>query len=237
MDGVKNAISKKSEEIVIWGASGHAMVVADILRLMGGYEILGFIDNENHLSHHTNFCGAPIIGGEEQLDVLLEKGVKNMTLGFGDCASRLLISAHVRQKGFTLVSAIHPRSIVANDVQIGAGTVVAAGAVVNPCSTIGENVIINTCASIDHECMIEDGCHISPGVHMAGNVIVGRGSWIGIGATVKDQVRIGAGSIIGAGAVVLSDIPENTLAYGVPARIVNTLSHSSAERTSKHFYS
>jgi acetyltransferase EpsM len=129
----------------------------------------------------------------------------------------------VRELGFYLATAIHPRAIVAADVSIGAGTVIVAGSVVNPGAHIGENVIINTCASIDHECIIEDGVHICPGVRLGARVRVGRAAWIGIGATIKDRVHIGPGSLIGVGAVVLSDIPGGVVAYGVPARIVREM--------------
>ena len=64
-------------------------------------------------------------------------------------------------------------------------------------------MIINTSASVDHECMIEDGVHICPGAHLAGKVSVGRGSWVGIGSSVVERVKIGTGAMIGAGAAVV----------------------------------
>jgi acetyltransferase EpsM len=91
--------------------------------------------------------------------------------------------------------------------------------IVNPAATIGENVILNTAASVDHDCVVADGAHIAPGVHLGGGVHIGRGAWVGIGATVRDHVTIGDECVIGAGAVVLQDIPARVVAYGVPARI------------------
>ena len=90
----------------------------------------------------------------------------------------------------------------------------------DPATRIGENVIVNTSASVDHECLIEDGAHIGPGVHLGGRVRVGRAAWIGIGATVIDRSSIGAEAVIGAGAVVVADIPGGVLAYGIPARVI-----------------
>ena len=95
--------------------------------------------------------------------------------------------------------------------------------VINPRARIGENVIVNTAASIDHDCVIEDGAHLCPGTHLAGGVNIGRGAWIGIGAVVSDHLQIGANSIIGAGAVVTHDIPNNVVAYGVPAKVIRKI--------------
>src|SRR5262249_8650087 len=118
-------------KLVIWGASGHAMVVADIVRLKGEHEIVGFLDSVNPERRGTFFCGATVLGGQEQLDVLLQQGIRHLILAFGNCAARLKWADVVRPKGFQMVTAVHPGSIIARDVSIGPGTVVAAGAVIN----------------------------------------------------------------------------------------------------------
>jgi UDP-N-acetylbacillosamine N-acetyltransferase len=210
-------------KLVIWGASGHALVVADAVRARGEYEVVGFIDDLSPERAGSRFCGATILGGREQLDMLAREGVNNLIFGFGNCHARLELAEPAREKGFQLAVVVHPHAVVASGVSLGQGSFVAAGAVVNPAARVGENVIINTGASVDHECVIEDGAHICPGVHLAGRVSVGRAVWVGIGATVSDGVRIGAGSFVGAGAVVLKDIPEGVLAYGVPARVIRKM--------------
>jgi acetyltransferase-like isoleucine patch superfamily enzyme len=54
-------------------------------------------------------------------------------------------------------------------------------------------------------------------------IVIGDGAWIGAGAAILDGVRIGAGAVIGANAVVTQDVPEHTLAVGIPARVVRDL--------------
>lgn len=212
------------DKIVIWGASGHAMVVVDIVRLRSEYQIVGFLDNINTQRRLTEFCGYPILGGEEQLDKIREQGVSHLILGFGNCDARLKLAELVKIKGFKLASAIHPSSIIASGVSIGSGTVVAAGAVINSKCLIGENVIINTSSSVDHECIIGDGAHICPGVHLGGKVSVGRAAWVGIGTCVIDHISIGMSSFIGAGSVVVKDIPDNVVVYGNPAKLKRQVS-------------
>lgn len=212
------------KKIVIWGASGHALVVVDILRLNAEFEIVGFIDDVNPDSVGSNFCGLPILGGREQLSILPAQGADQILLAFGNCSARLHLAALARTHGFTLATALHPAATIARDVTIGAGSVVAAGAVINPGCRIGENVIVNTCASVDHQSVVSDGSHICPGVRLAGRVSIGKAAWVGIGSTVIDGVHVGDGAFVGAGSVVVKDIPDQMLAYGVPAKIIKRIS-------------
>ncbi|OGT99688.1 MAG: sugar acetyltransferase [Geobacteraceae bacterium GWC2_48_7] len=206
------------KKILIWGASGHALVVADILKLRGEYEIVGFMDDVGE-GTADEFNGLPVFHGREKLIELYRESVHYVIIAFGQCAARLKAADFARSQGFKLATAVHPMAIIADDVTIGEGTVIAAGAVVNPAARIGANVIINTSASVDHEVVIADGAHICPGVRLAGRVFVGEGAWVGIGSSVVDRVKIGNGAFIGAGSVVVDDIPSDSLAYGVPAKV------------------
>jgi acetyltransferase EpsM len=203
-------------KVLIWGASGHARVVADIVRLNKQYELAGFVDNT--ASAPDRFLNHTVYHDLEDLRTVRNLSAASLIVGVGDCRARMRLAGAAKERGFTLISAIHPRAVVSSDASIGEGTVVAAGAVVNPGCSIGANVIINTGATVDHDCRIADGVHVSPGVHLGGWVTVGRATWLGIGAIVKDRMAIGEGAIIGAGSVVLSDIPERVVAWGVPAR-------------------
>ena len=212
--------------LVIWGASGHAKVVADVIRLQGEYEIVGFLDDVYIERHNQKFFQSTILGGREQLDFLQHKGVKNIIFGFGDPFARLKLSHFVQEKGFTLATAIHPHAIVADSVVVNAGTVIVAGAVINPGTIIDENVIVNTLASVDHDCVIGEGTNIGPGVHIGGNVRLGKATQVGIGATIINNIRVGSFSVIGAGSVVVKDIPDGVVAYGVPARIIKKVARN-----------
>lgn len=207
----------EKKRVVIWGASGHARVVADIVILEGRFTLAGFIDDLD--TQPRQFLGLPVFGGREALERLKVEGVSHMLFGFGNCEARLKLSTVVRDEGFLLARAIHPQAVVAGDASIGEGTVVAAGAIINPGSRVGANVIINTKASVDHDCEISDGAHICPGVTLGGSVKVGAAAWVGIGSVVRDHIEIGAGALIGAGSVVVRNIPEGVLAYGVPAKV------------------
>jgi len=91
---------------------------------------------------------------------------------------------------------------------------------VQPDVIIGKHVIINTCASVDHDCKLEDFVHIAPCVHLAGGVLVGEGSLLGVGSSVIPYRRIGKWSIVGAGSVIVNDIPDHVTVVGVPAKLI-----------------
>jgi len=209
-------------KLVIWGASGHARVVADIVRLDGKYAIAGFVDDVACERAGEIFEGSPILGGRDQLERSRGAGVTHLIVAFGDCESRVSAGHFAVEHGFLLATAVHPSAVIAASARIGAGTIVAANAVVNPGAALGESVIVNTGATVDHDCTLDDGVHISPGACLAGQVSVGACAWIGIGAVVADKRKIGPGAWIGAGAVVVHDIPERAVAYGVPARVVRS---------------
>lgn len=206
--------------VVIWGAAGHARVVADIIRLSGRFELAGFLDDVRPERAGEVFEGAMIVGGRDQLPRLLEDGVHDLIVAIGDCRARVDAACFAASLGFSLATAIHPSAVVAGSARLGGGTIVAANAVVNPGTDIGENVIVNTSSSIDHDCVVEDGAHICPRVALAAGVTVGELAWIGVGASVSDGRAIGRRTLIGAGAVVVRDIPDDVVAYGVPARVI-----------------
>jgi sugar O-acyltransferase (sialic acid O-acetyltransferase NeuD family) len=212
---------------VIWGTGGHARVVADIVRLGSDYELVGFLDDVYPNRHGQRFCDAPVLGGKEQLGKLMAQGIRRLILAFGDNASRSRIATDIVAGGFTLGRALHPHATVAADVRIGDGTVVMAGAVLNPNATLGESVIINTCASVDHDSVLGNAVHLSPGAHLAGAVRVGDESWIGLGAVVLEGRSVGERTIVGAGAVVTHDLPADVVAYGVPAKVIRSRTSAS----------
>lgn len=206
--------------LVIWGATGPALVVADIVRLCGQFEIAGYLDNLNPQRKGERLGGAEVLGGAEALDPLLEAGVRHMTFAFQNNRARLKLAEQVKAKGFELVSAIHPTASIAAGAAIGAGTVVRAQSAIGPQTRIGECCIIGYGAMVSHDCKIGDGVHLSSGVNVAGTVSVGRASWVGLGATIIDPRSVGRDCLIGAGAVVTNDIPDGVVAYGVPAKII-----------------
>lgn len=196
------------DKLIIIGASGHGKVVADIAQKCGYKEIVFLDDNLS-----VRQClGIPVVGPTGMVSAL--EGDLFIAVGNAEARKRLM----EREKGRFFPNLIHPSAIIAESVQMGAGSVIMAGAVINPAVKLGDGCIVNTCASVDHDCVLGDFVHIAVGAHLCGNVIVGASTWIGAGAMVINNIDICGECKVGAGSVVIRNIAEPGVYYGVPAR-------------------
>lgn len=192
--------------MILYGASGHAKVIIDILEANG--IIIDYIVDDN-----------PLIKGLLGYEVRRDSGVYNeaiIAIGSNEIRRKIVQSITVDR----YVTAIHPTAIVSPRAAMGCGTVVMQGAIIQSSAHINDHCIINTGASVEHDCVVSDFVHVAPHATLAGNVHVGEGTWIGAGTVVRQGVSIGAGCMIGAGSVVVKNIPDNVVAYGNPCRIV-----------------
>lgn len=199
------------KKLGIIGASGHGKVVADIAKQLGCYQEIVFFDDGADKIH----CGDyPVVGKSQDIFGFECDGF----VAIGNAQVRQRLQEEMETMGIHVPVLIHPAAVVAEDVQILPGTAIMAGAVVNPGSVIGKGCIVNTCASVDHDNVLEDYVHVAVGAHIAGTVQIGHHTWVGAGATVSNNVNICANCMIGAGTVVCKSIVEEGTYVGVPAR-------------------
>lgn len=200
---------KANKELAIFGASGHAKVVLSTAKSLG-YDVFAFYDDNEKVAG-TLICDIPVVGPLSQCFA----GAIAI-IAIGDNRAREAIAQKYNSSQWA--TPIHPHSFVDSSVEIGIGSLVCAGAVIQVDAYIGNHCIINTSASVDHDCVIGDFVHIAPGVNLAGNVTVGCGAMIGIGASVLPGIKIGKNSMVGAGSVVICDVPDNAVVVGCPAQ-------------------
>ena len=225
-----NIYSSNKIKIVVWGASGHAAVIANVLGFIENFEVVGFMDSINPDRKGELFCGKKILGGKEQLPYLKEQQIKHIALGFGKCMERIELGDLLTKEGFILMNLYHPNATIAKNAEIGIGTAVLAGAVIDPYCQIGDYCIINNNSTVSHDSNIGRGVHICPGVHMGGQVHIGDAAWIGIGSIILEKITIGSRSIIGAGSIVVENIPSGVVAYGNPSRVVRKVTEKDISR-------
>ncbi|MFZ4828926.1 MAG: acetyltransferase [Phototrophicaceae bacterium] len=204
--------------VIIIGAGGHAKVIVDIL-LSGRKTTVGFLDDNPALSNQI-ILHLPVLGFISDHIKFTDRNL--FIMGIGSNVIRQTLVEKMSHVMWT--EAIHSSAYVAHGVEIGIGSVIMAKSVINPCSYVGKHVIINTSASIDHDCVVEDFAHIAPGVNIAGNVHIGKRVFVGIGAkiingTEANPLTIADDVIIGAGAVVTKSITEPGITVvGIPAK-------------------
>lgn len=146
--------------------------------------------------------------------------ISHVFIAVGDNQARARLTNQVRVSGLELDTAIASTAIVSRSVSIAPGSLLCAGSVVSAAARIGVGVIVNTNASVDHDCVIGDFSHLAPAVALAGDVHVGTRTLVGIGARVLPGIHIGDDVIIGAGSVVTRDVPDGVTVVGAPARIL-----------------
>ncbi len=206
--------------MILLGGGGHARVLLDSLRLLS-VEVLGIVEKDPG-GVMKRVLGVPVLGPDKVVldydpsEVLLVNGLG----GAGNTSSRTRLFQSFATRGYSFAGVVHPRAIISSTVLLSEGIQVMAGAVINPGTTVGDNTIINTSASVDHDCRIGAHVHIAPGVTLSGAVVVGDEVHIGTGATVIQGVTIGARAVVGAGTVVLRAVAPDTTVVGNPARVL-----------------
>ena len=205
-------------KVIIIGTGGHARVVKIILKTLKKYHIVGFLDrDEGKIGEYIDEI--PIIGTFEDIKKFCINSCDCFLLALGDNNEREIWYNKVIKLMGKIPTIKHPSTFIEDDAILGNGVQVCIGSIICTKTVIGDNVIINSGVIVDHECIIGNNCHIAPGVNIAGRVKIGNNSFIGIGTTVKDKIKIGKNCIIGVGSIVLNNIPDDSIAYGIPAEV------------------
>jgi sugar O-acyltransferase (sialic acid O-acetyltransferase NeuD family) len=200
-----------TKQIVVIGAGGHGKVDA--------------IYDDDQSLWGTQILGVPVRG--PILDLRVSPQRFSAIIGIGNSTIRQRL---VESLPLEWLSVVHPHAFVHDSVELGAGTVVFAGAVLQPHVTVGRHVIVNTSASIDHDCQIGDFVGIGPGTHLSGTVRVDDRSLLGTGCSVLPNVHIETDATVGAGTVVIHNVPRSSTLVGPAPRIIRPGDSSEARK-------
>ncbi|MEM7128343.1 MAG: acetyltransferase [Chloroflexota bacterium] len=203
--------------VIIIGAGEHGAVVADVIQSEEKYELLGYVDDSANLAHQ-DVLGIPILGSSQALSQHMYKDV-SLIVAIGNNSIRCKVATRLARDGFQFITTIHPSASVSKHAILAPGVAVMPRVVINTRSIIGAYAILNSGAIVEHDCVIGEGSHVSVGAVLAGRVEVGQRSMIGAGAVVLPHLQIGTDTTVGAGAIVTQSLPDNIVAYGIPARV------------------
>jgi len=196
------------EKVIIVGAGENGRVIAEILRRK--YVVTGFLDDT---------ASAPEIVGTV---TDFHRFARNHAffVSVGGNARRKAIYETMKAAEVRFVNAVHATAVVERSAIVGPNVFIGALSYVNIGSRIGENVFINNGCIIEHDNTIGAHSHVAPGVITGGGVRIGELNFIALGARINDHLALGDCVIIGSGAVVIDDIPPDSTAVGIPAKVI-----------------
>jgi sugar O-acyltransferase (sialic acid O-acetyltransferase NeuD family) len=215
-------------KIVILGAGGLAREVLDIVDKITLHqpstpdrmEVLGFID-ENPVTHGKTLNGRPVLGDFSWFSKVDVSNIKAVC-GIGNNEARRKVTKKAEKRGIEFVNVIHPNVQIGYDVELGKGVVICAGVILTCNIRIGNHVYINLDCTIGHDSILEDYVNLAPSVNVSGNCKLLEGVHVFTNAVVIPPVTVGKWSTIGAGAIVLKDVPDYSVAVGVPAKVIKS---------------
>jgi UDP-perosamine 4-acetyltransferase len=210
---------------VVLGGGGHARVVLDALRAGRAAESYVVLDSDPARIGGT-LDGVPIAGSDDRLIEYAKQEHVAFVVGIGgagDTRARRRLFELARSHGMVALTCVHPAAVCSPRATVAPGAQLLAGSIVGPGAVIGLNAIVNSGAIVEHDCRIGDHVHVAIGARLSGGVSVGANAHIGAGATILEGTLVGAGSVVGAGAAVISDVPENVIVAGVPARVLRAV--------------
>jgi sugar O-acyltransferase (sialic acid O-acetyltransferase NeuD family) len=199
------------EAAVVYGASGHARVLIDLMRLVKELFPVAAVDDD---PSREEVLGIPVVGTSSLLAQLKTEGLRNAVLGIGSVHNhqkRVGLYDRLVTAGFHIPNLIHPRAIVEPSVVMGVGNQLFAGAMVGSAAKLGDDTIINSGSIVCHDCVIGSHTHLSPGAILAGGVEIGENTLVGMGATVYLGVRIGSNVVIANGSHIMKDVPDGSV--------------------------
>lgn len=211
-----------NRKLLLIGGGGHCKSVLDSLYRLKKYDTIGIIDIKEHKGR--TILETPVIGSDEDLPSLYEKGFKEafITVGsVGDPTIRIKIANSLKNQGFTFPNIVDPTATVSLYSDLADGIFIGKQTIINAGTKIKSGVIVNTAVTIEHDCNIGEFVHVAPGSVLSGEVLVGDYTHLGANSVFKQQVCVGSNTIIGMGSIVLKDISSNVIAYGNPCREVN----------------
>lgn len=211
-----------AHKLVIVGAGGFAREVLWLVRELRRDPFhaqvmpdpIGIIDS----AAGQPVMGLPILGDDNWAFKHLDRGRVSFVCAIGNPAARGKVCERFEANGYIALTLIHPSVRMSEEVNIGRGAILCAGAVLTTHIALGAYVIVNLNATIGHDVVIGDMVTINPGVNISGNVKIGDGVEVGTGAVILPGVTVGKGAVIGAGAVVIEDVPAGSTVVGNPAK-------------------
>lgn len=208
------------EKVVLIGSGQHARVVMYNMKVQGKYEVACFLDADKNKvgKKYENYLIEGTYNDAE--DIRKKYNTNKFFIAFGNMRYRKKVFEEFVNNGWEAVNIIHPDAVISTDAKLGRGILIECGCLITPNPVIGDNVVINTGSQVNHDNIVKDHVYIASGVVLSGGVTIKENTLIDDGVVVTLGRTVGKNCIVGAGAIVTKDIDDNSVAYGVPAKVI-----------------
>ena len=207
------------KNLVIFGSGQHSKVVVDEINRLKKFNLLGYLSNQDKKKHSLK--KVKFLGNIKNIKNINYKNYFGIiAVGQGNIREKILKEIKNLKIKIKWEKIISKDAKISTKTEIGEGTVIISGSVINRGTKIGKHCLINTGSIIDHDNQFGNFSSCGPGVITGGNVKVGKFSFLGIGSVIKNNIKIKNNTIIGAKSLILKDCKQNSVYFGSPAKFI-----------------
>jgi len=219
-------------KIDILGHNNFALaIIFDLLReKYNGLPEIRLVSNlrqDENMNSHVPFCNSSDQFENIYIDEWQYKQERNLIIGATASKTKRAIFEHFSQYAnldqALFINIFHHLSYIASSARKGKGIIIEPNATISSFAHLEDHIWVKRNVSIGHHTSVGKFTNVNPGSNIAGNCKIGSNCLIGVGVTINDGLEIGSNSIIGSGSIVTKNIPENVVAYGVPAKIIGPI--------------
>lgn len=206
-------------EIYALGVGHNTPVFIDLAESCG-YIIKGLYHYDSSKTGLEDY-GFPVLGSFE--DLLLEDSLEGMNfiLTMGNSVIRTELSDKIRSMGGAVPTLIHPSSVISRFADVSdVGVYIGPFTYIQANSSVGDNTVILSHVNISHDTSVGNSVFIAGGSMIGAYTKIEDYAFVGQHVTsISGKVnKIGSHSYVGAGALLTSDVRENTIVAGFPAK-------------------
>lgn len=206
--------------MIIVGAKGFAKELLEVLYQLNRTDNIVFFDDLSSDIPNVICNKFPLIRDFSSVQNHFSLIDNKFTLGLGNPFLRKKMYEKFLNFGGEFSSTISPYARISNfETSVQNGCNILPGAIISSNVQIKKGTIVYFNSIITHDSSIGEFVQISPGVSILGRVSIGDLTMVGSNVVILPDLKIGRNVIIGAGSVVTKDLPDNCIAYGVPAII------------------
>lgn len=200
------------KKLLIFGTGTLGEVAAHYFENDSEYELVGFTDTLEHLKKINSTMNKPVWSWENAKALFSVKDIEIfVAIGYrGTNSIRESRYIEVKDAGYKLASYISSRATILTE-SIGENCFILENNVLQPFTSIGNNVFMWSGNHLGHHSVVEDHVFISSHVVISGKCRIGRNSFLGVNSCLYDGVTLGEYSVVGAGTVIADSCPPRSV--------------------------